>query len=152
MNDYISDYKTCLLHLNLPPLMYIFEITDIIFLAKSLKFPSKSFNVNNYVSFSAGSATRSSGVKLIHNSSSTNKQKNHYFIRICRLWNSLPILDQYLSSKIISKLTFGIILLLILTHPTFTIFISFVHAAVVIIILHPQISPNYVLNSYIMDS
>ena len=58
MNDYKSDYKTRLLYLNLLPLMYIFEIADIIFLVKSLKFPSESFNINNYVSFSAGSATR----------------------------------------------------------------------------------------------
>ena len=63
MNDYKSDYKAHLLCLNLLPLMYIFEIADIIFLVKSLKFPSESFNINNYVSFLAGSATRSSGVK-----------------------------------------------------------------------------------------
>ena len=30
MNDYTSDYKSRLLHLNLLPLMYVFEITDII--------------------------------------------------------------------------------------------------------------------------
>ena len=76
MNDYTSDYKSRLLHdLNLLPLMYVFEITDIIFLVKSFKFPSASFNINNYVSFSTGTTTRSSGVKLIHNSSSTNKQE-----------------------------------------------------------------------------
>ena len=90
MNDYISDYKTRLLYLNLLPLMFIFEINDIC-LVKSLKFPSESFNINNYVSFSVGSATRSSGVKVIHNSSSMNKQRNHYFIKICRLWNSNSI-------------------------------------------------------------
>ena len=51
MNDYTSDYKSRLLHLNLLPLMHVFEITDIIFLVKSFKFPSASFNINNYVSF-----------------------------------------------------------------------------------------------------
>ena len=100
MNDYTSDYKSCLLYLNLLPLMYVFEITDIIFLVKSFKFPSASFNINNYVSFST---TRSSGVKLIHNSSSTNKLRNHYFIRICRLWNAIPIISLNLSVSIIKK-------------------------------------------------
>ena len=60
MNDYTSDYKSRLLHINLLPLMYVFEITDIIFLVKSFKFPSASFNINNYVSFSTGTTTRSS--------------------------------------------------------------------------------------------
>ena len=92
-----SDYKSRLLHLNLLPLMYVFEITDIIFLVKSFKFPSAPFNINNYVSFSTGTTTRSSGVKLIHNSSSTNKQRNHYFVRICRLWNAIPIINLNLS-------------------------------------------------------
>ena len=100
MNNYTSDYKSRLLHLNLLPLMYIFEITDIIFLAKS--FSSKSFNINNYGSFSTGTTTSSSGVKLIHNSSSTNKQRNHYFIRICRLWNVVPIINLNLSVSIIN--------------------------------------------------
>ena len=100
MNDYTLDYKSRLLHINLLPLMYVFEITDIIFLVKSFKFPSASFNINNYVSFSTGTTTRSSGVKLIHNSSSTNKQRNHYFIRICRLWNVIPIINLNLSVSI----------------------------------------------------
>ena len=103
MNDYTSDYKSRLLHLNLLPLMYVFEITDIIFQVKSFKFPSASFNINNYVSFSTSTTTRSSGVKLIHNSSSTNKQRNHYFIRICRLWNAIPIINLNLSVSIIKK-------------------------------------------------
>ena len=155
MNNYKSDYKTRLLHLNLLSLMYIFESTDIIFLVKSLKFPSESFNINNYVSFSAGSATRSSGVKLIHKSLSTSKQRNHYFIRICHLWNLIPILDLNMPVPIIKnhlKTYFWNHFIANLTHLKFPLFISFVHAAVVIMILHPQISPNYVLNSYIMDS
>ena len=59
------------------PLMYIFEISDIMFLIKSLKSPSISFNINHYISFST-SGTRSSGTKLIHNISFTNKHRNHF--------------------------------------------------------------------------
>ena len=82
--------------------MYIFEISDIMFLVKSFKFPSDSFNINNYISFSTG-VTRSSGVKLVHNSSSTNKERSHYFVRVCRLWNCLPIIDLNLSIQTIKK-------------------------------------------------
>ena len=44
---------------------FIFEIIDI------FKFPPEFFNINNY---SNGTTTRSSGVKLIHNSSTTNQK------------------------------------------------------------------------------
>ena len=153
MNDYKSDYKAHLLCLNLLPLMYIFEIADIIFLVKSLKFPSESFNINNYVSFLAGSATRSSGVKLIHNSSSTNKQRNYYFIKICCLWNSIPILNLNMLVSIIKnhlKTYFWNHFIANFDSSNIHTFHFFVHAAVVIIILHLQISPIYVLNSHIM--
>ena len=79
LNDYSSDYKTHLLHLRLLPLMYILKISDIMFLIKSLKFPSASFDIKHYISFSS-SSTRSSGTKLIHISSSTNKHRNQYFV------------------------------------------------------------------------
>ena len=83
--------------------IYLKSLIRIIFLVKSLKFPFESFNINNYVSFSASSATRCIVVKLIHNSSSTNKQRNHYFIRICRLWNSIPLLDLIMPVSIIKN-------------------------------------------------
>ena len=102
LNDYSSNYETRLLHLKMLPLMYIFEISDIMFLIKSLKSPSISFNINHYISFST-SGTRSSGTKLIHNISFTNKHRNHYFVRICRLWNALPIIDLNMSMQTIKK-------------------------------------------------
>ena len=45
LNDYASDYKTRLLKLKLLPLMYFFELQDITFVVKSLKFPTNNFNV-----------------------------------------------------------------------------------------------------------
>ena len=71
--DYISDYKTRLTKLQLLPLMYILEISDIMFFINSIKNPTSSFNINSYVSFS-NSGTRSSALKLRHNTSFTNKQ------------------------------------------------------------------------------
>ena len=48
LQDFSSDYKTRLTKLNLLPLMYIFEISDIIFFVNSLKHPTPSFNINHY--------------------------------------------------------------------------------------------------------
>ena len=50
-----------------------------------------------YQSFSH-SGTRSAGLKLKHNIAHTNKQCHFYFNRICRLWNSLPIINLNLST------------------------------------------------------
>ena len=36
LNDYTSSYKTCLILLNLLPLMYLFELHDILFAIKSI--------------------------------------------------------------------------------------------------------------------
>ena len=66
LNDYSSDYKTRLIHLRLLPLMYIFEISDILFFIKNLKNFTNNFNINTYISFSTGN-TRSYDVKLRHN-------------------------------------------------------------------------------------
>ena len=40
LNDYKSDYYNCLLRLNLLPIMYNFELTDIMFVINSFKAPS----------------------------------------------------------------------------------------------------------------
>ena len=102
LSDYLSDYKTRLIQLRLLPLMYIFEISDILFFIKNLKNPTNNFNINTYISFSIGN-TRSYGVKLRHNVSSTNKEHHFYFNRISRLWNSLPIIDLNLPINIIKS-------------------------------------------------
>jgi len=51
LNDYTSDFKTHLLKLNLLPLMYTLDISDIVFLIKSIEFPSDTFNINDFVTF-----------------------------------------------------------------------------------------------------
>ena len=102
LSDYLSDYKTRLIQLQLLPLMYIYEISDILFFIKNLKNPTNNFNIKTYISFSVGN-TRSYGVKLRHNASSTNKERHFYFNRISRLWNSLPIIDLNLPINIIKS-------------------------------------------------
>ena len=58
LGDYTSDYKTRLIKLNLLPLMYIYELLDILVFIKSCKSPINSFNIFQYVTFN-NSFTRS---------------------------------------------------------------------------------------------
>ena len=102
LNDYVSDYKARLTNLRLLPLMYIFEISDVLFFIKNLKNPTNNFNINTYISFTVGN-TRSCGVKLRHNAALTNKERHFYFNRISRLWNSLPIINLNLSINTIKS-------------------------------------------------
>ena len=92
LGDYTSDYKTRLIKLNLLPLMYIFELLDILFFIKSFKSPNSSFNISHYITFN-NTSTRSGGKKLIHTTSNNLIQANSYFCRISRLLNALPIID-----------------------------------------------------------
>ena len=48
MTSYVSDDKTRLTNLRLL-LMYIFEISDILFFIKKLENPKNNFNINTYI-------------------------------------------------------------------------------------------------------
>ena len=91
LNDYTTDYKSRLIKLNLLPLMYIYELSDILFFVKSIQSPCNGFNITDpeLTSFLT-SATRSSGIKLHHKYSSNVTTLNSYFFR---LRNSLPVID-----------------------------------------------------------
>ena len=52
LKDYDSNYKIRLLTLKLLPLMYPFELQDISFTVKSLKYSTKGFNILHHISFS----------------------------------------------------------------------------------------------------
>ena len=91
------DYRQRLIELHLLPLMMEFEIADVLFFVKSLKFPSHHFNVQDFVEFCYAPTRSSTNYKLRHSLRKSNVQSNHYFNRIPRLWNSLPPLDLNLS-------------------------------------------------------
>ena len=91
------DYKDRLIHLHLLPLMMEFEISDIIFLVKSMKNPSAFFDIFSFIKPCNLSTRSSSSFKLRHSLSKNNSISNSYFNRIPRLWNSLPPLDITLS-------------------------------------------------------
>ena len=93
LNDYTSDYKTRLLKLKLLPLMYLLDLSDVLFFIKSIKLPSDNFNILHFISFSSSNTRSSSHNKLNHKYSRSNKIRNSYFVRLPRLWNSLPSID-----------------------------------------------------------
>ena len=91
------NYRDRLLSLNLLPLMMEFEIADIIFLVKSIKYPASYFDITNFIHFSSSNTRSSTYLKLRHSATSKNSQGHFYFNRIPRLWNSLPPFDICLS-------------------------------------------------------
>jgi len=69
-----SGYKLrlVLMRLKLLPLMYIYNLADVMFFIKSIKFLSEKFNIFNHVEFTFGPArSDSAGLKLRHKPAST---------------------------------------------------------------------------------
>ena len=93
LNDFHSDYYNRLVKLQFLPIMYMFELYDVMFLVKSLKNPSPCFRITDYISFSHSSTRSSSTNKLQHIYSRNNYIKNFYFNRLPRIWNGLPPID-----------------------------------------------------------
>ena len=75
------------------PLMYSYEIADIIFFIKSIKYPSDKFDMLK--------TTRSVGTKLYPKTTHTNPIMNSNFYCLSRLRNSLPIIDLSQSLELI---------------------------------------------------
>ena len=55
LNDFSADYKTRLISLSLLPLMFLYELFDVLFFVKCLKFPNPNFVVKEFISFSTSS-------------------------------------------------------------------------------------------------
>ena len=83
-NDYTFDYKSRLQRINLLPLMYWYDLLDLLFFVKCLKTPPDNFNISDYVQFIS--------------SSTRNSSKHHfYFNQIVRLWNAMLSINTELS-------------------------------------------------------
>ena len=93
LNDYTSSYKICLVKLKILPLMYLFELQDILFAIKSIKVQTKQFNIYNYVNFSSATARSGSSNKMIIPHHLNNVSRHSYFHRLPSLWNALPFFD-----------------------------------------------------------
>ena len=103
LGDYSSDYKSRLIDLHLLPLMYYYELIDLMFFINSLKNPAVSFDISSYITFSDSSTRSSTAFKLKHAKSTSNAHRHFYFNRLPRLWNSLPPIDLNLSSSTIKS-------------------------------------------------
>ena len=102
LNDYNSDYKSRLLYLNMLPLMHWLDLQDLVFLVKCLKDPHDTIGIYRYINFVNSDRTRASTVnKLQHRFSRLSSTRHFYFVRIARLWNSIPvgIIDLNLSAQ-----------------------------------------------------
>ena len=97
-------YKSRLEQLHLLPLMYIYELNDLLFRIKSLKFPTSHFDISKYIQFSNYGTRATFAHKLNHPISLISTTYQHSFHnRIIRLWNSTPVIDLSLSIDIIKK-------------------------------------------------
>ena len=95
LSDFSSDYKSRLTSLNMLPLMMQLELYDIFLFIKSLKYPSESFNILDFVSFCSGSSRSAAHLKLQLSPAncSTNRIRHFYFSRLPRLWNYLSTIN-----------------------------------------------------------
>ena len=77
--------------LQLLPLMYFFELNNIILFIKILHHPTEHFNIKNYFTFSDLNTRSSTTLKLKHAfaKSLSNSSRQFYFFQLPRLWNSL---------------------------------------------------------------
>ena len=99
-----GDYKERLVKLKLLPLMYSFELADIMFFVNSFKNKTNRFCITDFVSISCSNTRSSDKLTLRHTRSSLNQHRHFYFNRLPRLWNCLPAIDMSLSSQCIKTL------------------------------------------------
>ena len=100
LNDYTSSYKSRLNQLNILPLI---KLQDLMFLIKSLKSPTDSFNIDNHITFASSTTRSGTYQKLVHSRTSTTIQRHFYFNRIIRLYNHLLVIDLSLSINTINN-------------------------------------------------
>ena len=94
LNDYNLSYESRLKQLHLLPLMYTYELNDLLFFIKSLKFPTSYFDISKYIQFSNYSTRATSAHKLNYSNSRTSSTYPYsFFNRIIRLWNTAPVID-----------------------------------------------------------
>ena len=87
--DMSLDYKSWLANLKLLPLMYFYELQDLLFFVKSLQDPEDNLNILSFVTFSKSSRSSRTN-KLSYKFYRTTAYRHFYFNRLVRLWNALP--------------------------------------------------------------
>jgi len=100
LNDYVSDYKTRLINLNLLPIATWLELQDLLFLVKCLLDPPDNFDIMDFISFSTNRTRSSSKHRLVSKFNRTTTGRHYYFSRITSLWNAVPEIN--LKSSLLS--------------------------------------------------
>ena len=98
----MTSYKSRLISLEMLPLMMEFELSDLSFFIKGIKYPGH-FDIRHYVSFSSSSTQSGSFLKLRHKLAHRSSTRHFYFYRISRLWNALPMLNLDLSHSTLMR-------------------------------------------------
>ena len=108
LNDYTSSYKSRLKQLQMLPLMYIYELDDLMFFIKSLQFPTANFNISQHISFTCSNTRSRDYQKLLHPRTTFALHHHFYFNRIARLWNYLPVtLPAHIIKQKLKSLSMG---------------------------------------------
>ena len=97
LNSSSADYKSRLIQTNLLPVMYWFELQDLLFVIKCLKKPTENFDIKKFLSFSTSITRSGTQHKLVFNHVRTNTVRHFFFHRVVKLWNSIPLVDLSLS-------------------------------------------------------
>jgi len=97
LNNYHTDCKNRLLKLHILPLMYIYELQDLMFFDKSYKKLSPHFDIRNFIAFPTWSTGSASSFRLVQLRHHILAGHHSYFARLVRLWNSLLAIDITLS-------------------------------------------------------
>ena len=90
-------------YVNLLPLMYIYELNDLMFLIKSLNTPTENFDIKDFISLNTSNTRSGSHLKLCHPRAQSTNHHHFYFNRIVRLWNHMPVIDISLPSHVIKQ-------------------------------------------------
>ena len=95
-NDYTSNYRSRLLQTNLLPLMYFYDLQDILYLVKCIQNPPENINLLDYITFGKTPTRFGSKNKLQVKHTYTSNARHFYFHRVVRLWNALPYINLHL--------------------------------------------------------
>ena len=93
-----QDYKGRLTELQLLPLMYYYDLQDLLFLINCLLSPPDNFNILQYISFSSHGTRSTTAGKLRVNYKRTSTTRHFYFnwvVRICNASHHPHIYLQY---------------------------------------------------------
>ena len=128
LND-SSNYKARLISLKLLPLMYWFELQDILFLVKCMKEPAENFDISTYVSFinqiPENQVPQNCDIPLARSQLLSTFTSGESYIYGTP---SLPLTFQIHShqSSVVSSNTYGTIsssISILTPHPPFTLFV-----------------------------